>query len=114
VPETRFSRPPSNIDGQLVFQDAYGEQVVLSEEEMKQQGLEGQQSLAYGQDSSNDRPLGFVESLKIWNGLTPHGYSLALQSYVEMAKCLTSPGMVCTRFLLLDSLPADTTGLSFE
>lgn len=89
IPETRFFRPPATIDGQRVVTDAYGEQVVVDEKD----------SLAHadfseGYGSASDKPLTFMETLKPWNGVSPNGTKLALTSYIAMAKCLTSPGML--------------------
>lgn len=87
IPETRFTRPPANIDGQIYVTDAYGEQILISEEEAASRGLQNG-------DGVDMRPLTFVETIKIWNGASKETALLALRSYWEMAKCLTAPGLV--------------------
>jgi hypothetical protein len=89
IPETRFARPPANIDGQVVVTDAYGEQIVISEEEAIARGLQNG-------DNVDMSPLRFSETLKVWNGASRETAKLAAMSYVEMAKCLSAPGLLWT------------------
>lgn len=89
VPESRFDRPPQNIDGQIYFTDAYGEQIMLSEEEAAARGINNGE----GVDLT---PLSFADSIRVWNGATKETARLAIMSYVEMAKCLTAPGLLWT------------------
>ncbi|KAK4049899.1 hypothetical protein OIO90_005288 [Microbotryomycetes sp. JL221] len=87
IPESRFSRPPASIDGQLVYTDAYGEQITLTEQEAREKGLTNASDI-------DMRPLTFVETLKVWNGASKETASLAVRSYWEMAKCLSAPGLL--------------------
>ncbi|KAK4050237.1 hypothetical protein OIV83_003558 [Microbotryomycetes sp. JL201] len=89
IPETRFNRPPAMIDGQIIYTDVYGEQITLTEEQAIEKGLNNTADI-------DMRPLGFVESLKLWDGASKETAMLALRSYVEMAKCLSSPGLLWT------------------
>lgn len=87
IPESRFYRPPANIDGQFVITDAYGEQITISQEEVKSRGLQN--------DAKVDmRPLTLANGLKVWHGASKESVLIALQSYIDMAKCLSSPGVV--------------------
>lgn len=90
IPETQFHRPAANIDGNFVATDAYGKQIVISEEEAIKRGLQD------GDEQLDMRPLGFVESLKPWHGVTKESAMVALRSYWDMAKCLTAPALLWT------------------
>ncbi|KAM0786291.1 hypothetical protein ACM66B_001770 [Microbotryomycetes sp. NB124-2] len=89
IPESRFDRPPACIDGQMVYTDAYGEQITLNDEQAAEKGLQNAANI-------DMRPLGYAESLKVWHGASKETATLAVRSYIEMAKCLTAPGMLWT------------------
>lgn len=86
-PETRFARPPASFNGQVHVTDEYGEQRVVS----------GEEAAAYSSYAATDvdmTPLTYGETLKVWNGVPKGGWKLAGKSYISMARCLTSPGLL--------------------
>jgi hypothetical protein len=86
-PETRFARPPASFNGQVHVTDEYGEQRVVS----------GEEAAAYSSYAATDvdmTPLTYGETLKVWNGVPEGGWKLAGKSYISMARCLTSPGLL--------------------
>lgn len=92
--ETRFARPPTSIDGQIVYTDEFGATRVLSDEQAKA-ALAEIGNLQDNRNINHDiRKKTFLQTLDPWPGKTPHGLSIAGRSFLRMLLCFTSPGVL--------------------
>jgi len=89
--ETRFARPATSLDGQVVFTDVYGVTHVLSDEEAQSRFQNVQDT-----SSSTDIPLKktYRQMLKPWSGVSPNAGRIIIMSWVHMAESFTSPGIL--------------------
>ncbi|KAF7531217.1 hypothetical protein G7054_g9076 [Neopestalotiopsis clavispora] len=94
--ETRFSRPPTSLVGQIIVTDTFGVTRVLDEQE-----AENYQKHQPQQNHSEEieSPKSYLQMLKIWPGVLPEGGKVVVMSYVHMAQCLTSPAILYCIFV---------------
>ncbi|KXJ92550.1 major facilitator superfamily domain-containing protein [Microdochium bolleyi] len=94
--ETRFARPAINVDGVVVYTDDYGvTHVVAAEEvqdhpELQAQGLAGMPANA---PYDGPQPT-FKDRIALWGKPHPQPGKIMLESWVAMAKSLTSPAIL--------------------
>lgn len=99
APETRFDRPPTLLNGQVVYTDEFGATRILTDPAAIAQlgDLEG--------TSGADVPKRtFVQELKPWSGVAPNGFKVLLGSYLKIAKAFTAPGVLYSLLLASISL----------
>jgi hypothetical protein len=88
--ETRFSRPPTSIDGQLLFTDDFGTTRILSDTEAQAHLAELE-----GLPPSTDIPRKtYRQLINPWSGTTPNGGRIIIRAYIHMAEAFTSPGLL--------------------
>jgi hypothetical protein len=89
--ETRFHRPATSIDGQLIYTDEFGTTRVLSDTEAQDHlaELEDRQ-----QDQSDIPRKTYRQLVNPWSGTTPNGGRVVIRAYIHMAEAFTSPGLV--------------------
>jgi hypothetical protein len=88
--ETRFSRPPTSIDGQLLFTDDFGNTRILSDTEAQAHLVELERL-----PPSTDIPRKtYRQLINPWSGTTPNGGRIILRAYIHMAEAFTSPGLL--------------------
>jgi len=89
--ETRFARPVTSLDGQVVVTDVYGVTHILSDEEAQSRLQEVQVAT-----SSTTVPTKntYRQMLKPWSGATPNASRIIFMSWVHMAESFTSPGIL--------------------
>ena len=88
--ETRFSRPPTSIDGQLLFTDDFGNTRILSDTEAQAHLAELERL-----PPSTDIPRKtYRQLINPWSGTTPNGGRIIIRAYIHMAEAFTSPGLL--------------------
>lgn len=101
-PETRFNRPPTYLDGQVIVVDAFGATHVLSDEEARERlALEPQNTVEV--DTALEKKT-YLQQIKPFESMTPNGPRIALNSLIEMARSYSSPGVVFAVFAAAISL----------
>ncbi|KAF9637695.1 Sugar transporter conserved site [Lasiodiplodia theobromae] len=101
--ETRFHRPPTFADGQVIITDDFGNTRLMTDDEYREY------SAAYGTSSpsspSDTQPKTYAQLLHPWPGRAPNAARVVATSFVEMAKCCTAPGIIYATLV-----PSVTTG----
>jgi hypothetical protein len=88
--ETRFNRPPTSIDGQLLFTDDFGNTRILSDTEAQAHLAELERL-----PPSTDIPRKtYRQLINPWPGTTPNGGRIIIRAYIHMAEAFTSPGLL--------------------
>ncbi|CEO60080.1 hypothetical protein PMG11_04723 [Penicillium brasilianum] len=98
APETRFHRGIVTVGGRRVYTDHFGVTHVV---EATEHGDEVPDVLAE-ERGVQDQPDSYAQRLKPWHGLTPDAGKVFLDTYVQIAKALLSPGVVFA--ILLSSI----------
>jgi hypothetical protein len=88
--ETRFNRPPTTIDGQLLFTDDFGNTRILSDTEA-QAHLAELERLPPPTDIPRKT---YRQLINPWSGTTPNGGRIIIRAYIHMAEVFTSPGLL--------------------
>jgi len=100
--ETRFDRPPTYIDGQVIVVDAFGATHILSEEEARERlAHEPQENRSIDMDIQKKT---YMQQIKPFDSVTPNGPRVAFNSLIAMVRSLTSPGVVFAVFAAAISL----------
>jgi len=97
LPETRFARPATSINGQIIYTDEFGATHILSDEEARERFGDdiAQQHL---EDIPPKRT--FLQEMKPWSSVAPNAFKTWSGAYFKIFKSLTSPGVV---FAMLSS-----------
>jgi hypothetical protein len=91
APETKFHRPAFAIDGQVAKIDAFGNMIILSDDEAR---LE-EQSNSTLQASSDERPFTYIESLKPWSStMESNGLKVIASTFYHMLLALGDPAIL--------------------
>lgn len=100
--ETRFTRPPTYLDGQVIVIDEFGATLVLSDEEARERlALEPHESHTI--DTEIEKKT-YLQRIKPFESMTPNGPRVALNSLIAMARSYSSPGVVFAVFAAAISL----------
>ncbi|EKG16765.1 Sugar transporter conserved site [Macrophomina phaseolina MS6] len=101
--ETRFHRPPTYMDGQVIITDEFGNTRIMTNDEYQEY------STAYGDvhvtNAAFPQPKTYVQLLNPWPGKAPNASRIIATSFLEMAKCCTAPGIIYATLV-----PSVTTG----
>lgn len=89
--ETRYRRPATSLDGQIVFTDDFGVTRVMSDEEAQAYSTELTQI-----ETTSTQPAKktYLQMLHPWSGAVENPGRIILMSYVHMLEAFTSPGIV--------------------
>lgn len=89
LPETRFSRPPMALSGQVVFTDDFGHTHILSNEEARQR------LGALETDTETPQPKRtFIQELKPWSEISPNAFHVWIGGYRKILQTCTSPAVI--------------------
>lgn len=105
--ETRFARPISSLDGQVVYTDAYGVTHILSDEEAQIANINVHDIATTTTTSAPPEKSTYLQMLKPWSEVAPHPLRLILTSWLHMAEAFTSPGILYS--VLLSSITLGCT-----
>ncbi|KAL1629162.1 hypothetical protein SLS56_005605 [Neofusicoccum ribis] len=100
--ETRFHRPPTTMNGQVIITDEFGNTRIMTEDEFQTY------TAAYGSahpDPSSTQPKTYLQLLNPWPGKAPNASRIIATSFLEMARCCTAPGIIYATLV-----PSVTTG----
>ncbi len=90
APETKFHRPAFAIDGKVAKIDAFGNMVILSDDEAR---LEGQSGVTLT-IAPDERPFTYAEALKPWSEMETNSLQLIRASYYHMFLALGDPAIL--------------------
>jgi MFS family permease len=89
VPETRFYRSPTLLDGQVIYTDEFGAtHVVTDPAAIAQMG-----EIETGA-SNNDVKKTLAQDLKPWSDVADNGFKVWLSAYWKILKAFSSPGVI--------------------
>ena len=89
LPETKFFRSPTSLDGQVVYTDEFGTTRIVSDQEARELFGTVEEHIAHTSEKKT-----FIQELKPWSDVTPNGLSVLVQSYGKILKSLSSPGVI--------------------
>lgn len=101
--ETRFHRPPTYMDGQVVLTDEFGNTRIMTDDEY--QRYSAAHGDAHSPDASSSQPKTYPQLLNPWPSKASNASRIVATSFLEMARCCTAPGIV---YAIL--VPSVTTG----
>lgn len=101
--ETRFHRPPTYMDGQVVLTDEFGNTRIMTDDEYQE--YSAAHGDAHSPDTSSSQPKTYPQLLNPWPGKAPNASRIVATSFLEMARCCTAPGIVYATLV-----PSVTTG----
>ncbi|EPS27466.1 hypothetical protein PDE_02409 [Penicillium oxalicum 114-2] len=107
APETRFERGIVNAGGRRIYTDAFGVTHIKNTEH----GDEALDLRTQESGGLQDTPTSFVQQLKPFQGLTANAGKIFLDTYVQIAKALFSPGII---FAILLSSIASGIGIAIS
>ncbi|KAH0271669.1 MFS general substrate transporter, partial [Aureobasidium melanogenum] len=87
--ETRYTRSPASMNGQVLFTDEWGVTHFLTDAEARQRFGVVQQS-----DSQEHRQKTYLEHLNPISGVAPNALKLGLGAELKMFQALSSPGVI--------------------
>ncbi|KAL3464917.1 MFS general substrate transporter [Aspergillus heterothallicus] len=90
--ETRYSRPPASLNGQVVVADEFGVTRILCADEAS--NYLAHHTPIQGDFSILEPEKSYRELLSIWPGALPEGSKLVCMSYVHMIQSLSAPAIV--------------------
>ncbi|KAK4580464.1 hypothetical protein LTR86_000667 [Recurvomyces mirabilis] len=91
VPETRYSRSPMAMEGQVCYTDEFGHTMLLTDAEARERfgaTLEGQANNEFGPRVS------YVRSLNPVSSAVPNAFQVGGGALVKMLSSLSSPGVI--------------------
>lgn len=103
--ETRFNRPLSSLDGQIVYTDLYGVTRIMSDEEAQEANI--LELAATSLDSTPSPKKTYLQMLRPWSGIEPNPARIILGAWMHMLECFSSPGIVYS--VLLSSITLGCT-----
>lgn len=89
MPETKYMRSPTSIEGQVVFTDEFGHTHIVSDEEARQRFGDVMEM-----SNTITEKKTFIQELKPWSPVAPNGFSIWLTAYTKILKSLSSPGVI--------------------
>lgn len=94
--ETRFSRPPMAMDGQIIITDDFGVTHVLSDEEARERLANLDEVQTYKEIDTSIPVTPWLKTLNPWSGLVPNAKEVLLGSILKILEAFTSPALVWT------------------
>ena len=98
APETRFQRGIVTVGGRRVYTDHFGVNHVVETTEHDDEAS----NVPAEERGVQDEPFSFAQRLKPYQGLTANAGHVFLDTYVQIAKALLSPGVIFA--ILLSSI----------
>ncbi|KIW05425.1 uncharacterized protein PV09_03935 [Verruconis gallopava] len=89
LPETKFFRSPTSLDGQVVYTDEFGTTHIVSDEEARERWGNVQEHVTVTTEKRT-----FIQELKPWSDVTPNGIQILASAYMKILQALTSPGVI--------------------
>ncbi|KAF3009028.1 hypothetical protein E8E14_002403 [Neopestalotiopsis sp. 37M] len=91
LPETRFQRPASSVNGQIIYTDEFGTTHFLSDEDARERFGDIAQPVNNG---SVARKRSLMQELKPWSPVADNGFKIWAGAYGKILKSLSSPGVI--------------------
>lgn len=89
LPETKYFRSATSINGQVVYTDDFGHTHVISDEEARVRFGDVTEPLP-----ANTRKKTLLQELKPWSEVTPNGFRIWVAAYGKILKSFSSPGVI--------------------
>jgi MFS family permease len=91
LPETRYTRSPMLLNGQVIHTDEFGVTIILTDEEARDRfSATG----ASGTEAASTQRYSFARQLKPWSGVTPNATKIGGGALLKMMQACSSPAIL--------------------